>query len=126
MAKKKKKKQRCEVCGRKSDDLKLVSDGTDSGESDLLCPVCRGDIYKPSDGHEIHTLESCSTAVTLKLKNGVVIQVCSNRGYVHVHFSGIGSSQVTATPCSNLGQDLKYELEVANNINLFYRDPEQR
>jgi hypothetical protein len=77
-------------------------------------------------GHDIHTAEFCRNSATLKLENGVVLQVCSNRGYVHVHFSGIGDSQVVASPCPHLDQDPKNELPVANNINLFYRDPEER
>ncbi len=29
-------------------------------------------------------------SVRLKLENGVHLDVCSNRGYIHLHFSGIG------------------------------------
>ena len=31
----------CDSCGRLSDSLELVSDASDSGESDVLCPTCR-------------------------------------------------------------------------------------
>ena len=77
-------------------------------------------------GHEIVKTQSTKHDVTLTLENGMVIQVCSNDGYVHVHFSGIGSGQVTATPMSHLGESLKQELDVSNYINLFYPNPEKR
>src|SRR5512138_2897423 len=32
----------CEICGHFGSDVELVSDGTDSGESDWLCAKCRG------------------------------------------------------------------------------------
>ena len=30
----------CDICGAVSHDLTLVSDGTDSGVLDLMCPAC--------------------------------------------------------------------------------------
>lgn len=34
--------KKCDICGQVTDNLKLTSDGTDSGESDWLCDDCRG------------------------------------------------------------------------------------
>ncbi len=36
----------CEVCDRPSLDLQLVSDGSDSGESDWMCVDCRRRNYR--------------------------------------------------------------------------------
>jgi hypothetical protein len=39
--KRRQKWNRCKACGEITDDCQLVSDGTDSGESDWLCSNCR-------------------------------------------------------------------------------------
>lgn len=41
--------------------------------------------------HYIEETKVTPTYVDMKLKNGVKITVSSNRGYVNVHFSGIGA-----------------------------------
>ncbi len=37
------KEEQCDNCKRMAADCRLVSDGTDSGESDFLCSSCRGE-----------------------------------------------------------------------------------
>lgn len=76
-------------------------------------------------GHDIVKTEVTKGAVTLALENGVRIHIASNDGRVHVHFSGIGDSQVVASPLGHLDEDPKQKLTVANEINLFYRDPDR-
>ena len=41
-------------------------------------------------GHNIEQVVSTAYSVELTLKSGVVVRLASNRGYVHLNFSGIG------------------------------------
>lgn len=81
---------------------------------------------KKKKGHDIVKTEVTKSAVTLALENGVRLHIASNKGHVHVHFSGIGDSQIVACPFGHLDEDPKQELAVSNEINLFYRDPDRR
>jgi CRISPR/Cas system-associated endonuclease Cas1 len=81
---------------------------------------------KKKTGHDIVKTDVTKGAVTLALENGIRLHIASNKGRFHFHFSGIGDSQIVACPFSHLGEDPKQELAVANEINLFYRDPDRR
>lgn len=59
--------------------------------------------------HYIKETKVTETYVDIELKNGVIITLSSNRGYVNVHFSGIGME----TPIEVYDQ-------AANQLNIRY------
>jgi hypothetical protein len=76
------------------------------------------------DGSPNDIVESvvCPQAVTLTLRDGTAIYLSSNTGYLHLHFSGLGEKQLTAS-VNHLGQIPEQELKLANYVNLFMAKP---
>ena len=55
----------CDACKRESADCQLIPDGTDSGESDWLCPECRGEHRCHLCGHTSRPRKIKATGCTL-------------------------------------------------------------
>jgi len=69
--------------------------------------------------HAIVKTEVTGDNIRVTLANGVTFDVSSNKGYLHLHFSGT-KDHIVATPCHNYPDIAIPKMNLSNYLDLAY------